>query len=155
MIETLAPTDEHLQYIARTMRPADLAEVMATGVHDNPLSALRKSVAFSPHSAVFVANGVPLCVFGVAPVSFIAGTGAPWLLASVAIEQHIRPLLPRVIPYIHAMLSIYPSLRNHVHAENRKAIRFLRSVGFEIHPAHEVGLHGALFHPFTMEKRDV
>lgn len=151
-IETLPVTDEHLQYIAEHMRPADRIEVLATGAHATPLAALRTSVAFSQHCAVFVADGVPLCVFGVAPVSITSGIGAPWLLGSVALEQHVRRLIPKVAPYIRTMLDLYPTLVNHVHADNRKALVFLRKVGFTVHAAKPVGIYGAMFHRFTLEK---
>lgn len=140
----------HLDYLAANMRPADRAEVFATGVHTDLRHALEQSVAFSTHCVVFMADDTPLCVMGVAPVSLASGVGSPWLLGSVAMTQHIRILLPFAAPYIRLMLRIYPSLENHVHAENRQAVRWLRASGFTVHPAEPWGLAGAQFHRFTM-----
>ena len=77
--------------------------------------------------------------------------GSPWLLGSVAMMQHIRNLVPLAAPYIAEMRRLYPVLENHVHADNRVAVRWLRAVGFVLEPAAPYGLHGALFHRFTMK----
>lgn len=149
-VETVAPTDEHLIAIAADVRPQDRAEIGALGLYRDVVSALRASVVSSPHCAVFLSNGVPLCVFGVSPVSILTGVGSPWLIGSVALEQHVRELVPLAAPYIRLMLRIYPHLENHVHAENRRAVRWLRAAGFTIHPPQPYGLRGQMFHPFTM-----
>lgn len=151
MIEAVVPRVSHLVRIAETMRPADRAEIAALGLHPDPLDALRTSVAVSQHCAVFVADGTPLCAFGVAPLSLVTGAGSPWLLGSVAMMQHIRNLVPLAAPYIAEMRRLYPHLENHVHADNRAAVRWLRVAGFTLEPATPYGLHGALFHRFTMK----
>lgn len=151
MIEAAPPLDEYLLQIAATMRPADVAEIDALGVSHTPIDALRKSVAISTHSAVFLADGVPLCAFGVAPSSLINRIGTPWLLGSVALEQHVRELLVLYPRYIRHMLGVYPSLENRVHADNRRAVRWLQASGFQLDPPAPYGLRGKLFHKFTMK----
>lgn len=149
-IEVVTPQAWHLDAIAVTARPQDRAEVLAVGIHNDVGTALRQSVAVSPHSAVFLAEGVPLCVFGVSPVSLLTGVGSPWLIASVASKQHLCSLVPLAPAYIRLMLRIYPRLENHVHAENRLAVRWLRAAGFTICPPEPYGLRGELFHPFFL-----
>lgn len=150
MIEFVAPRDEHLVQIAATMRPADVAEIIASG-RELPLESLRRSVAFSTHCAVAQYEETPLFVCGVAPLSALGGVGAPWLLGSVAMEQHTRRLVQIAPAYIAAMLRAYPTLVNFVHAENRRAVRWLRAAGFTLDPAHPYGPQGALFHRFEMK----
>jgi hypothetical protein len=149
-IEIAAVEPWHLERILATVRPADLAEINAIGLHNSPLAALQQSVAISQHSAVALHDGVPLCVFGVSPVSLLSGVGSPWLIGSVVLEQHTKELVARAPAYIRLMLRIYPRLENHVHAENRRAVRWLRAAGFTIHPPAPYGLRGELFHPFSM-----
>jgi hypothetical protein len=149
VIEFVAPRDEHLVQIAKTMRPGDVTEV-ACASGDTPLAALRRSVAFSTHSAVALYEETPLFACGVAPLSALGGIGAPWLLGSVAMEQHTRRLVQIAPAYIAAMLRAYPVLVNFVHADNRRAVRWLRAAGFTLHPAVPYGVSQAPFHRFEM-----
>lgn len=151
MIEVRPATDAYLVEIAANIRPADAAEIDALGLRESPLAAMRNGVAVSTHSGVFVLGAQPLCVFGVAPRNMVGRQGVPWFLGSVALEQHVRELLLLYPRYIKAMLSLYPHLANHVHADNRRAVRWLRAAGFTLAPAAPFGMRGKLFHKFTME----
>ena len=132
------------------MRDADRREIWATGF-DDMLEALHLSHNFSTHKATCTLDGELVAIFGVTPTSLAAGEGSPWLIGTDLIRQHARVLIPRVRPYIDAMLRAYPRLENYVHAENRVAVGWLKRVGFTLHPAQPFGLRGELFHRFTLE----
>jgi hypothetical protein len=48
------------------------------------------------------------------------------------------------------MLQVFPHLINFVHAENRTSVRWLRRLGFTVHPVMPYGRLGEPFHPFEM-----
>jgi ribosomal protein S18 acetylase RimI-like enzyme len=76
-------------------------------------------------------DGVPVCMFGVAPIDMLAGLGQPWLVTTNAVARHERVFLRRCRPVVAAMLDSYPRLTNIVHADNVRAIKWLRWLGFK------------------------
>lgn len=148
------PTAEHLDYLAAHLRAQDLAELRAAGWGD-VRQALEQSVRLSRWTRVALIEGVPAAVFGCAEHgSMLTPTGVPWLLGTDAVTRHGRVLQREARRYIAAMLQEYPRLFNAVHAENTVSVRWLRRLGFTLHPAVPAPPHGAPFHVFEMT-RDV
>jgi hypothetical protein len=143
--ETLA----HCIAVAECMRAADRAEVWALGRH-SPVQAVVRSIAVSAEAWVFTADGVPLAVFGVAPVTGHPGVGSPWLLGADGVQRHVRPFLALGREYVGRWLGEYPRLYNVVDARNRSSIRWLSALGFAFHPAVPVGPEQRPFLPFDM-----
>lgn len=140
--------------VAGRMRAADRAEVWALGRHD-PMQAVVRSVAISDEAWVYLADGVPLAVFGVAPVAGHPGVGSPWLLGAVGVEKHARPFLALGRAYVARWLVRYGRLYNVVDARNARSIDWLRRLGFEFHPPVPVGPEQHPFLPFDMVRPDV
>lgn len=147
-IELRQPTVDDLKYITRHMRAADRAECIASG--QDPFTAIAISAAMSTHCVAAIVDDVPACAFGIVPVSIIGGQGCIWLLGTDAVEKHRRALLRGMHGYIPQMLRAYPHVFNRVHARNETAVKWLRRVGFTLHPAEPHGPYGEDFHPFEM-----
>lgn len=142
-------TLDHAASLASRMRRADAEEVWASG-RLRPEDALRVSLALSLKAWTGVVDGVPMCMFGAAPLSLMSGYGAPWLLGAEGLEQHTVAFLRRNRAYVADMKALFPRLENWVDARNAASIRWLRWLGFTIHPAAPWGTHGLPFHRFTM-----
>lgn len=113
---------------------------------------LRLSVAVSSHHWAFIAaDGEPVAVFGVAPVSLISGIGTPWLLGTERVFAFPGVLIREGRRYLQAMRNVYPSLANHVDARNVKSIRWLKHLGFTIGEPEPYGVAGLPFYPFHLE----
>jgi hypothetical protein len=154
-VEIRRPVPDDLEHLARNLRDQDLAELRASGRGADPLAALRQSVAVSRWSRVALVDEAPIAVFGCGEYgSLLAPIGVPWLMGTGAIVRHGRVLQREARRYIAAMLQQYPRLFNAVHAENTVSVRWLRHLGFTLHPAVPAPPHGALFHAFEMT-RDV
>lgn len=154
-VEAVAPTPEHLDFLAAHLRAQDRAELHAAGWGDDCRRALECSVAKSRWTLVALVDGVPAAIFGCAEHgALLAPSGVPWMLGTDAVARHGRVLQREARRYIAAMLQEYPRLFNAVHAENTVSIRWLRRLGFVLHPAVPAPPHGALFHVFEMS-RDV
>lgn len=139
------------QALVAAMRPQDVAECRASG-HDDILSAVELSIAHSAQCWSAEADGVLLCIFGVAPVgTVLAPRGAPWLLGTDAMQRRRRALVALTRPYIVHMLALYPHLANFVHARNTLAVRWLQRIGFTLHAAIALPGTGEPFHPFEMK----
>jgi len=144
VIEIVPALPEHA---ALPLRAADREEVWAVA-HLQPQAALRESIASSAAAWTGMADGEPVCVFGVVPASILGGIGIPWMLGSDGVVKHQRAFLRRNKRYVEAMLEMYPLLINFVDARNTIAIRWLRWLGFEIREAKPYGVEGLPFHQF-------
>lgn len=114
--------------IVADARQADVDEMQAMGMSFE--AALQKSVDQSDWTATGVVDDVPVCAFGVAPVSVISGIGAPWMLGANALMKAQVPLVRHCRPVVEAMQASYPRLLNAVDERNAAAKRWLRWLGF-------------------------
>lgn len=97
-------------------------------------------------------NGELACVFGVAPLRGLLGKqAAPWMLGTPLIDKHPSVLISESRKYVARMLSQYPHLFNCVDARNKRSIRWLKWLGFTIHPAAPYGVAQLPFHLFEMK----
>lgn len=136
-------------YIAAHLREADRQEIAATRPNADPADVIANAVLRSSHTWV-AANGSPIAIFGVAPVSLLGSIGSPWLLATDEAFKHPRTLVVAGRRYISTMRALYSKLFNYVDARNDKSIRWLRRIGFTVLPAVPYGVEGELFHRFEM-----
>lgn len=144
----LHPTDDDILQLAQNMRERDVAEIKAASGRD-PLSSVRRSVESSIWARAFFLNDRLMCIAGLA--LFQDGQlAAPWALSTTMLDTHAKAFVKYSRDTVREMLAIHPHLFNFVDARNTKSIRWLRGVGFTIHPAVPYGVSGLPFHPFEM-----
>lgn len=145
--------DGDLEVLCANPRPACVAEMRRLGTTFE--DALVDSVRRSDWVAAGCIDDVPVCLFGVAPVSMLGGLGAPWLLASCGFDRRdvefLREMLPACHRVMDAMLATYPRLLNVVDARNARTIRWLGWMGFTFAPAPVV-VRGHPFRVFHADK---
>lgn len=149
---SLMPGD--LEHIAARLRDADRREVQAIRGPVPMYDTLALAVLRSTHYWVSVAGDEPIAMFGVAPTDLLSGIGSPWFLATDRAEGYPRSLVVEGRRYALRMLEVYPHLMNYVDARNTRSIRWLKHIGFEVHPAEPMGIAGLPFHPFEMKAQD-
>lgn len=122
----------HIQPIAAAMREADQREVWASHRH-TPEEALAFSLERSDLAWTGIIDGQPAVMWGAARIgSLITQKGAPWLLATGALETARRVFLRHCRGHVAQMQARFARLENYVHAENRASLRWLRWCGFSI-----------------------
>ncbi|HEX6215292.1 MAG TPA: hypothetical protein VFZ38_10760 [Vicinamibacterales bacterium] len=145
----LVARPEDIDAIVADARQADIDEVMAAsgrGLADVMAEGLERSrVAWTGF-----AKQVPICMFGVAPAAELDGVGVPWMIGTNAVEAHASVFLRRSRDVLDQMRELFPVLINYVGAENATAVRWLRWMGFNLHPAEPYGLNGEMFHRFDL-----
>lgn len=149
-IEVRPVRDEDFAELAAHMRPQDIAECNALGITDLE-HGLRWCHAVSFLSWTGTADGKVGAIFGVGPLSILGGQGSPWLLGTNLIDKNAGAFIRRSMPYIQRMLEAFPHLTNHVDARNTRSIKWLKRVGFTVHPAVPHGPYRMPFHPFEMK----
>lgn len=143
---------EDVPVIVADARTADVAEMAALGVSVE--QALAEGLARSDWALTGCVDSVPVCMFGVAPVSILNGEGAPWMLATNGLDRVQLTFLRLCRPVVRCMQASYPRLMNVVDARNTMAIRWLRWLGFQFDP-NNVQIGGHAFRVFRLGIRDV
>lgn len=148
----VAPVEPwHVDDLLAGVRQADVAEFWAAA-HLTPAEGLAQSLRFANEAWAGLHRGQVLCIFGVSGGSMLVPDGVPWMLAHRRLDRHARAFLRDCRPAVAAMLDRYRHLSNYVDARNICAIRWLRWLGFEIHPAVPHGVDGLPFHYFEMSR---
>ncbi|PQM29401.1 hypothetical protein CVO77_00225 [Sphingopyxis lindanitolerans] len=120
----------HIPFLAENMRPSDVAECAAFG--RDPSDALANALTISLWALTAIVDDQPHAMMGVASRSMIEGVGIPWMLGTERVYDHGRDLVRHAPVVLAEMHATFPQLENLVSADNARALRFLRHVGFEI-----------------------
>lgn len=120
----------HVARIAKRMRAVDQAECAAVG--SSPKAALRSGLRISTFALTVLCDDRPVAMLGVAPGNVMEGVGVPWLLATDEALKAGRQFATWGPKIVAAMCSEWPRLENYVGAENVRAIRVLRRLGFDL-----------------------
>lgn len=139
MIEFVPASPAHVGTVAARMRDIDRRECAVMG--HTPKQALRLSMRYSAFAWTAKVDGRAEAMFGVSTVSLLDREGSPWLLLTDEGAQHARALLVEGRRYSDLMNQHYAILRNHVHAENSTAIRWLRRLGYHIGDTFDMNGH--------------
>ena len=142
---------EHLDPIADRMRPADVAEVLASSGR-SAHGALEFSLTGSAQAWTALVDGTPEVMFGVADLNVLTATGAPWLLGTDAVEIHHRLFLRQSLKWRAQLSERYDVLRNFVDDRNEVSKRWLRWMGFTLFDPAPLGVNGEMFRMFELRR---
>lgn len=153
MANEIAPaTEQHVRRLAKTIAWEDALEVWAID-RRMPLEALQQSVAVSRDASTFLADGEPMCIWGVMTTSLLTRAGIPWLLASRKLPHASRPFFLRGSRrWINEQKQKYDYLANDVGIWHGRSIRWLSWLGFDILPPRVHGVEKLMFHPVKWER---
>lgn len=150
---TIGPAKEgDAERLAANLRPADKLEIEASSGSDH-LAAIKNAIALSDQVWTAEVDGEIACMFGVGPLSFLSDSGIPWALGTPVIDANARAYVRLSRMYIQQMLERYPHLFNAVDSRNKRAVRWLKSAGFTLHPAEPHPKSGVLFHRFELGEK--
>lgn len=137
--------------LAPRLRDADVAELRAAhGPDADALTLLRDGLTATPDAVAAVEGGRVIALLGCAPGgTLLAPCGIPWLLGSNECAGHARLFVARGRQAVADWLARFGRLENFVDARHVASIRWLKRLGFTIHPVQRCGPAGALFHRFT------
>ena len=146
-LKLVPATLEMARQLANTMRDSDVEEILAVG-YAAPFDALVIGLDSKEPTmaAIDAETGEVHAFFACNQVD--AGLACPWMLCSHTMHTYRKELLLLAIPVVEKW-SESARLFNYVHAENVRAIAWLKRLGFKIHPAVRYGLKQQYFHPFT------
>ena len=135
-------TREDAQYIGEHLRADDIAEMEALGAE--PSRAVALCVASSDYAWVGCFDDVPALAFGCTK-GMLSNWGEIWALGTDACTGHPREMLQIGRSEVQRMLEIYPLLENHCDARYKRALRWLRGLGFTVEAPEPYGPNGFPF----------
>lgn len=147
--DIIEATPEHAYFIAEHAREDDVNELYAAARH-TPLETMRIGMRHGS-ALVGTADGVPVCMWGVS-APLIGKAGSPWMVGTTELDKHAMAFLRRCRPQVVAMLADYDILQNYVDVRNRKAIIWLKWLGFSMDEAAPFGPFKLPFHRFEMRR---
>lgn len=124
----------HVMQVAHNLRDIDRLELEITGeaTGRGPVAAVLHGWSISTYKRVFMADGEPIVVYGVAPSPFGDGDGCPWMVATDSITLVPRAFLKASRSEIERMRMGWRDLRNATHKDNTVSLQWLRWLGFRI-----------------------
>jgi len=155
MTYKVVPTElSHMEELSHTMRPSDVRECWAAN-HYAPYDALKHSIYHTDKPFTGLYRGSVMCIWGVGKVSYLSKEGIPWMLTSNLVSKHSREFIRRSPGLLKDMQKEAIILINTVDVRNKVSIKWLKWLGFIIHPPVPFGPDDMLFHPFIMENYNV
>ena len=151
-IEFREATKEDAIYIADRLRQADRDEVTASG--STPRMAVEGSRLMSDYAWTGLIDGEPSMLFGYGR-NLISTAGEIWALGTDTCTSAPREMLVYGRKVVRAILEVCPELQNYCDARYHAAHRWLRKLGFTVHPAEPHGPGGELFCKITIRKGDI
>lgn len=144
--------DEDLQHLAGRLRPMDRLEITSVV----PGQPIKRVLAASAQASIRTRTGFwnknLVACWGVAPRLSSDHSGAPWLLATGALDdpQARRAFLAHSRVEALQMTEGFNYLWNFVHCENKIARRWLQILGFEFRDPRKYLFSGEPFVRFEM-----
>lgn len=133
------------------MRPADAAEVMASGGY-SPVEAIIESWAHSRETWTAAFNGQVAAMFGVArhPAGTeLAPMTVAWLLTTTTVDKYPILFYKHCKERLAQISERYGLLFNYVDARHVRALEWAARLGFKVHEAIPFGKNGEKFHPIV------
>lgn len=148
-VRAVRPGD--VEALAATMRPEDVAEVLASGGY-SPREALEVSLAASSEAWTWEVGGEVAAVFGVValprPSLLGARVGGVWALTGTAVHRHRRAFVRASRRILKALLSRWDVLANAVDARYTGAVRWIQALGGVLDEPRPMGVAGLPFRFF-------
>lgn len=117
-----------LAALARTLRPKDRAELLASGLTPSK-ATLAGFVRQSAWSAVLVNKSGPLAVCGFAPQTFLSARAQVWMLSAAGVEKCPKTFFKISKAVIAYGLTRYTELYNFTDERYTRALEYVRRLG--------------------------
>lgn len=146
--EIRPPSVDEIEYIIENLRDQDRKEIAAS--HGKHAYRMLRDTVSDPETRVGIANGDPICLFGVTPKSVIGGGGTPWMVSTEDIKRHKVVFLRHSSAWVRSMRQKYGHLSNYVDDRNTVSKRWLRWLGFEFEEPAPYGVSQLPFRRFHL-----
>lgn len=139
-------TREHAEHVAGALRSSDVRELVMAGYRDPQRECMLSWLHTPDARAILGDNGIPVGLFGL-------NGRLVWLLATndlTSTPSHRRQLARGARRWVASLRQQGRSAENWAFSANHSALRWLKSLGFTVHPPAPHGPYGMLFSFFEL-----
>ena len=151
MHEVVPVQEWHIKELAETMQIEDKQSVWALA-HFSPEQGLKHSLTNSIESYTWLADNKVGAIYGITSGTLLDSYVCPWFLGSDLVKKYPRIFLTGCKEWVEDTVNKYDWLQNYVDARHKRSIKWLKWMGFKIHPEQPLGLDGLLFHKNELRK---
>ena len=144
-------TEEHMEQLSHTMQKEAQREVWNSAAL-SPREAINSSVNKTNYPLTFLADNKVVCIFGFGEASPLSMVAYPWMLGSYLLPKHYREFARVSKNCFQYIKDNYTSSKGYVDEDFTSSVRWLKWLGYTIHPAEPFGVYNHPFHLFTWEK---
>lgn len=144
-------TAEDVYVLAENIREEDKNEIWKAA-HVFPLEAIKDSVRQSLFSFSYRSGDDLLFIWGLKRPIQIAPIGIIWMLTANAVEKHKKEFVKASYDVQKLAEKDHVMLFQYVDAEYKRALRWLKWLGYTIYPAKSFGAENAPFHRVEWRK---
>ena len=147
--EIIESTVRHISPIAKSIREADLLEILAAG-SNSPYDSLWDGHRMSNPGYTFIVDNKPVCMFGVVPFEDNPRWGTIWMLGTDDItDKYSFQFLRWSKRFLPTLMEPYEMVCNIVDARNTVHIRWIKWMGFKFIRQVVFGPENRLFWEFA------
>lgn len=142
------PTRDRVEYVAQRLRKSDQDEVFNSHAISGQQAVYESWAESDVCRCIEGDGGTPVAICGV-------NDGLIWLLGTdelFATSSHVRQFIRGGKLWVNDLVNDWGCLHNWVYSKNRTSMRWLKSLGFTIHPAEPIGPFAQLFCYFERRK---
>lgn len=142
-------TEDAIDYVLENLSKADRVELEALGMSE-PRAVFVAAAQGAPVSGAIYSNGKPIAIYGANPHHDDPKTGIAWMVTTEEFGRSGAAGAVTTRRILTQMQAKFARLTNCVHAEHRRAIRWLKWLGFTVKQDAPIGPDGA-FYEFLLE----
>lgn len=149
-VEVVPATAGHVEQMAPHVRECDRREIWAQ-LHLEPREALMLSISeYGDETRACLLDGKVVAIFGVVNVSPDNDTraGVLWMIGTDDIYDHVDLFHEHTAQWLEHYRSRFQYIANWVDSRNTAAVKWIESVGFEVHDPIPYGPDQVPFHYF-------
>lgn len=148
--------------IIKNSTTKDLGELIRSGIRKSdemegylltgkdPYDELHDSFYHSTVIKTAFINGKARALFGVVPLSLLSGVGCVWFVAHEEVEQYKKDFFYTSKKEVYGLFKNFDYIYNYADAENKKSLKWLKLIGFQVDEPEPVGVFQHLFCKFGM-----
>jgi len=146
--------EDHIIALAFYMQKEDRDNAWAIA-HISPEQAIRHSVEASIESETWLVDGRVMAIRGVSKGTFLSPYACVWMLGAEGLRNYPVIFLKGSREWVERMLDEHSHLVNYVDGRNKRSLKWLKWLGFTIHPAAPLGIEGRMFHWVEKRKEEI
>jgi hypothetical protein len=145
-IRPVVPGDA--EYVAARLHPSGVEEVK-NSIYATAQQALAVALSWSVEARTGTVDGIPFVIYGVCAQSLLSPAGVPWMLCTTDIHKCPITFARQSRRLFEEWRARFEYLVNYVDASDEIAVKWVRWMGFDLHPAEPYGRSQKLCYKFT------